>query len=221
MADTFALPPAVELMAQAIGAASGAMLGLRKGYDVVGVSALALATGAGGGIIRDCLLQVGPPVFLTNSTSLLIQLASAVAVIALFPFVRRFAHHLTTWFTLLDAISLSLFAIVGMVKAQSCGLAWPAVVLLGVITAAGGGVLRDVLSREEPLMFRPGQFYTVAALSGCLLFALLCGFQLMEQGSAGILCAGVILVVRMGSVRFGWTTSRSAGDQDKPPGDGG
>ena len=220
MAENFVLPPVIELMAQAIGAASGAMLGLRKGYDVVGVSVLAIAAGAGGGIVRDCLLQVGPPAFLTNGTNLLVQLASAVAVIALYPLAKHVARHLTIWFTLLDAISLSLFAIVGMVKAQACGLTWPAIILMGVITAVGGGVLRDVLSREEPLMFRPGQFYTVAALSGCLLFALLCEFKVLEQGSAGMISASVILLVRMGSVRFGWTTSRSAGDPAKPPGDG-
>ena len=128
MADVFALPPVVELLAQAIGAASGAVLALRKGYDVIGVSALALAAGAGGGVIRDCLLQTGPPAFLTNGTNVLVQLGSAAAIIILHPFVRRFVPQLATGFTILDALSLSLFAIVGLTKAQACGLAWPAVV---------------------------------------------------------------------------------------------
>lgn len=215
MPDAFTLPPVVELLAQAIGAASGAVLALRKGYDVIGVSALALAAGAGGGVIRDCLLQTGPPAFLTNGTNVLVQLGSAAAIIILHPFVRRFVRHLATSFTILDALSLSLFAIVGLTKAQACGLAWPAVVLVGIITAVGGGVLRDVLCREEPLLFRPGQFYAFAALGGCLTYILLDHLDYFTQSQTAMISAAVILLMRMGSLRFGWATRRSSGDE--PP----
>ena len=106
-----------------------------------------------------------------------------------------------------------------LVKAQTHGLDWPAVVLIGMVTAVGGGVTRDVLCREEPLLFRPGQFYALAALSGCFAFVGLTGAGLLTQGSAGFLCAGIILLVRMGSVRFGWRTHRLTKEHPTSSGD--
>lgn len=208
MEEPFVLPAVVELSALAFAAASGALLAVRKGYDVIGITALALAAGAGGGVLRDCLLHTGPVALLTNSSYVIVAVASALTILLLHPVADRLERQLASWFTVLDAASLALFAVVGMVKAQSVGLDWPAVILIGMVTAVGGGVTRDVLCREEPLLFRPGQFYALAALSGCLAFVGLTATGLLAQGSAGFLCAGIILLVRMGSVWFGWSTRR-------------
>jgi uncharacterized membrane protein YeiH len=206
MPDTFVLPAAVDISAIAFAAASGALLAVRKGYDVIGITALALAAGTGGGVVRDCLLQTGPVALLSNATYVVVAVSSALAVSLLYPIADRIERQLAGWFTVLDAVALALFAVVGMVKAQNAHLAAPAVVLVGMITAVGGGVLRDVLCREEPLLFRPGQFYALAALSGCLAFVGLTATDLLAQGSAGFLCASIILLVRMSSVWFGWRT---------------
>lgn len=206
MDDAFVLPDAVYYAAQGFAAASGALLAVRKGYDVIGITALALAASAGGGVLRDCLLQSGPVALLSNPSYVIVSVGSALAVLLLYPIAARIERQLAQWFIVLDAAALALFAVIGMVKAQAAGLGPPAVVLVGMITAVGGGVLRDVLSREEPLLFRPGQWYALAALCGCLLFVGLTSFGLLTQGIAGFLCSGVILLVRMGSVRFGWRT---------------
>jgi uncharacterized membrane protein YeiH len=216
MPDTFVLPAVVDLSAQAFAAASGALLAVRKGYDVIGITALALAAGAGGGVVRDCLLQTGPVALLSNASYVVVAVASALAVLFLYPIADRIERQLAGWFTVLDAVALALFAVVGMVKAQSAHLAAPAVVLVGMITAVGGGVLRDVLCREEPLLFRPGQFYALAALSGCAVFVLLDSFTHIGQGTAGIICAGIILSVRLGSVWFGWRTKRLTAENHPP-----
>jgi uncharacterized membrane protein YeiH len=208
MADALVLPAAVDLSAQAFAAASGALLAARKGYDVIGIMALALAAGAGGGVLRDCLLQTGPVALLSNPGYVIVAVASALAVLLLHPIADRIERQLAGWFIALDAVALALFAVVGMVKAQGAGLAAPAVALVGVITAVGGGVLRDVLCREEPLLFRPGQFYALAALGGCLVFVALTAFAQLGQVTAGGISAGVILAVRLGSVWFGWRTTR-------------
>lgn len=216
MDNPFVLPAAVDLSAQAFAAASGALLAVRKGYDVIGITALALAAGAGGGVVRDCLLQTGPVALLSNPSYVIVAVSSALAVLLLYPIADRIERQLAGWFTVLDAVALALFAVVGMVKAQGVHLAAPAVVLIGMITAVGGGVLRDVLCREEPLLFRPGQFYALAALSGCVVFVVLDAFTPLGQGSAGIVCAVVILSVRLCSVWFGWRT-RQLTDGNHPP----
>jgi uncharacterized membrane protein YeiH len=210
MTDALVLPAAIDFSAQAFAAASGALLAARKGYDVIGIMALALAASAGGGVLRDCLLQTGPVALLSNPGYVIVAVASALAVLLLHPVADRIERQLAGWFIVLDSVALALFAVVGMIKAQSVDLAAPAVVLVGLITAVGGGVLRDVLCREEPLLFRPGQFYALAALGGCLVFAALTAFAHLSQGAAGSICAGVILAVRLGSVWFGWRTTRVA-----------
>lgn len=216
MEAAFVLPAAVDHSAQAFAAASGALLAVRKGYDVIGITALALAAGAGGGVVRDCLLQTGPVALLSNASYVIVAVASALVVLFLYPIANRIERQLAGWFTALDAVALALFAVVGLVKAQSANLAAPAVVLIGMITAVGGGVLRDVLCREEPLLFRPGQFYALAALSGCLVFVALDAFTALGQGTAGILCAVIILSVRLGSVWFGWRTKHLSNDNPRP-----
>lgn len=215
MDDPFVLPAAVDLSAQAFAAASGALLAVRKGYDVIGVTALALAAGAGGGVIRDCLLQAGPVALLSNPSYVIVAVSSALVVLLLYPIADRIERQLAHWFTVLDAVALALFAVVGMVKAQNANLAAPAVVLLGLITAVGGSVLRDVLCREEPLLFRPGQFYALAALCGCVVFVALTASAQVGQGTAAIICAVVILVVRLSSVWFGWRTKRLTGEPER------
>lgn len=206
MSDVVSLPPAVEYAALALAAASGALLAVRKGYDVIGITALALATGTGGGVLRDCLLQGGPVALLSNPGYVIVAVASALVVLAMFPLVARLEQRLNGWVQVLDALSLALFAVVGMVKAQAAGLAPAAVALVGVVTAVGGGVLRDVLCREEPLLFRPGQFYALAVVAGCLGYVGLVAAQVTTQANAALVCAAIILVVRLGSVWFGWRT---------------
>ncbi len=131
----------LDLIGTAAFAASGAWAGIRRDMDLFGVAVLGLVTATGGGTLRDVLLGT-PPFCLQNETYLYLSLAVALAV---FCFHRRlaFLQHPLLYF---DAVGLGTFVVIGSGKALGLGSGWLGTVLMGVMTATAGGVLRDVLS---------------------------------------------------------------------------
>ncbi len=200
----FSLPSWFDYGATFLFAMAGTLLALRKGYDIVGVFTVAFAGSVGGGLIRDGLfLQQGPPGITTNGNYLiLIVLGALVGVL----FQRR-VPRLQLLIEMVDALCLGAYAVVGCDKAILAGLAIPAVVLVGVINAVGGGILRDILIREEPLIFRPGQFYVAVAVVGCLTFVLLSQFvSWIGHFEAGLISIAVTFTLRALAIRFNWQT---------------
>jgi uncharacterized membrane protein YeiH len=198
----FDLPIAFHLAATFLLAATGALEGVRKRYDVVGISVLALVTGLGGAIARDIILQAGTPVVLMDGRYLGAVLAGAVAG----TFSGRRLHRLRLVIVVADAAALGIYGVVGTQKALVVGAPVLTAILLGVTNAVGGGVLRDVLSHEEPLVFKPGQFYALAALFGCVAFAALTVGGGMAANPAALTAIVVTFASRMLSIRLRWTT---------------
>ena len=149
-------------------AASGALSAGRKSLDVLGVLIIAALTAIGGGTIRDLLLDRHPIVWVQNPIYLLV-IVLAVAVTMLWTRRRPapFAALLVA-----DALGLALFAISGARIAQQLGLPWPSVILMGTITGTAGGVLRDLLSAEIPLVLRR-DIYVTAAIGGIAVYLVL------------------------------------------------
>lgn len=203
MKGAFELPLSFDLGATAAFALTGAFAGVKRRYDVVGVFFLAFASGVGGGLIRDGLfLRQGPPVALTDSRYLLtVTLACAAGLI-----LGGRMRHFERWITLVDALGLGAYAVVGAQKALGAGLGIPAALLIGVVNAAGGGLLRDVLSREEPLIFKPGQFYALAALAGAACFTALVVFSGVDATRAAGVAIGFTFLLRIFTIRFKWRT---------------
>lgn len=197
----FTLPLPFDLTATFLFAVTGALTAMRKGYDFVGVFFLALVTGIGGGLLRDGVFLQQVPAVLGA------PYLAAVAVATLIGLVFGAAlNRLALVFLLVDALGLGLYCAFGAQKALNSGLGWMPALLIGVINAVGGGVLRDLMSREDPLIFRPGEFYAAAALIGGAVFlALALGAELAAQWAAGAGTA-VTVAVRLASVRFGWRT---------------
>ncbi len=198
----FELPLIFDLAGVFLFALTGALAALRKGYDVVGLFTLALVTGLGGGILRDAaFLASGPPAAVREPRYLIAAGAAGLVGLLLGARIDRFRPA----FELFDAVGLGVYAVVGAEKALQNQLGGTAAVLLGVVTAVGGGLLRDTLSREEPLIFRPGHFYTLAALAGSGAFVALgrIGVQGAWAGLAGIALA---VALRVLSLRLGWKT---------------
>lgn len=188
--DQLTYPIAIDLVATFLFAWSGALLASRRGYDPIGVFIIALVSGVGGGLIRDgVFLQQGPPAALRDSRFLTAVLLGCVGGV-----VRpRSFRGASLLFETVDAVGLGLYAIVGASAAVSIGLeALPAVVV-GVSNAVGGGILRDVLTREEPLLLKPGQFYAAAALAGCATYVGLWTQAEWPARHAGIVAVGVTL----------------------------
>jgi uncharacterized membrane protein YeiH len=199
----FALDISFDLAATFLFAVTGSLVAIQKRYDAVGVAVLAFVTGLGGALLRDGLfLQGGPPAVITDGRYLAAVLAGAVAA----TFYSRHLHRLRLVFTLADALALGTYAMVGAQKSIAAGLPLLTATLVGVVNAVGGGLLRDVLVREEPLVFKPGEFYALAALAGVVLFLVLgrgLGVPATLAALVGIVAA---FAVRMLSVRLGWRT---------------
>lgn len=202
--SSFMLPNWFDYAATFLFAIAGTLLALRKGYDIVGVCTVAFASAVGGGLIRDGLfLQQGPPAVTTNGIYLMIIFAGAIVGILF----QRSMNRLQSLIAIYDALGLGAYAIVGIEKAQAAGLALPAVILVGIINAVGGGIFRDILTREEPLIFRPGQFYVAAAFVGCITFTALGAWGGLNHFWCGIITIAVTFSLRMLAIRFNLQTT--------------
>jgi len=202
--EQFRLPVTFSLVAHFTFGVTGALAGLKRGYDVIGVIFLALITAGGGGLIRDGLLiSQGPAAFVTDANLLLVVLVGAL----LTWLFHRFVDRLGRTIAVIDALGLGAFAVHGVQRSMEAGLSLPAVILGGTITAVGGGLLRDILVRDEPLLFKPGQFYALVAIGGCCLFVALLRTGWQTPRIDAPVTIAVVFAFRMLAIRFNWHTS--------------
>lgn len=200
----FDLPIYIDLAATFLFAVTGALAALKRGYDWIGLLALAFATAVGGGLLRDGIfISQGPPVVTKDSRYVLVIVAGAGIGFLLREYVIRF-NKVIAW---LDALGLGAYAVVGIQKALGADLSVAAAILVGVVNAVGGGLLRDVLVREEPLFFKPGQFYVLAVLLGCVLFVTLALELRMEAMPAALITIAATFLFRVLAIHFNWKTS--------------
>lgn len=179
----------VDLLGVFVFALSGALLAARKRFDVFGVAVLALAAALGGGIIRDLLIGAVPPVALRDwRYGAAALLAAGVGFVAHHPLER-----MGPAVRVFDAIGLGFFAVAGTSKALAFGLPPFAAVAMGVLTGVGGGVMRDVLAGEVPLVLRR-EIYAVAALAGALVVAVA---AVVDRYGAAAAAIAVILTVAL------------------------
>lgn len=171
---------ALDLAGVFTNAILGGMVARDKRLDPVGFAALALLSGLGGGIIRDTLLQHGPPVALTDSLYALTAIAGAVVAFVL-PVRGRLWN---VSFPLIDALALGCWATVGAQKTLSLGLGWLPALLLGTITAVGGGALRDLFVQRIPQIFGGNTLYASCAV---VASAVVIGFWYAGLSTAGAL----------------------------------
>ena len=199
----FSLPVFFDLGATFLFGITGALVAIDRGYDVIGLFAIAFATGVGGGLIRDGIfIQKGPPFVTTGQGYIVVILASCVTAFLFRLRLRR----LNRTIAILEALGLGAYAVVGVDKSFAAGLSVEASLVVGTINAVGGGLLRDVLVRDEPLLFKPGQFQALIAAAGCGTFALLrLQFELKDTTAAYITIA-LTFIVRMLAIRFNWKT---------------
>ncbi|GLY99095.1 trimeric intracellular cation channel family protein [Actinoplanes sp. NBRC 103695] len=163
-----ALVTALELAGLYVFATSGALLAIQKGFDVVGILMLAMLTALGGGILRDLIIGDTPPAAFTEVIYLIIPLVAAVVTFFAHPLVQRLAFTVLVF----DAAGLGLFCVTGTLKALDFDLGPVQAVLLGITTAVGGGVMRDITARETPSLVRTdSELYAIPAAIGATLVA--------------------------------------------------
>lgn len=200
---SFLLPIEFDLVATFLAAVTGVWAAGRRGYDIVGAFMLALVTGIGGGLLRDAVFIVQVPLAMQDAR----YLWTILAAVAIGAITHRYSERYSQLFAYADALAMGVYGVYGASWSLIAGLAPEAAVIVGVCNAVGGGLIRDVLVREEPLMFKPGQLYAIAAMVGCILFVLLSHRYGIGDTRAAWIAIGVTLVVRVLAIRFNWTTA--------------
>jgi len=201
-----------DLFAVFMFASSGALSAIRKKYDIVGVFMLAFVSGLGGGLIRDAIfIQTGPPKAVTDGNYLLVIIAAFILVML---FHGKF-NKLKRPILIVDALGLGAYGVVGSQAALQAHLVPLAAILVGVFNAIGAGLIRDVLIREEPIIFKPGQFYALAAIVGCSLYVSLVTVAETNVTLSAITATSIAFIIRLLSVKFNWQT-KPIEKEDKP-----
>lgn len=180
-------------------AISGATAAKQRGLDLFGICVIAYTVACGGGIIRDVCIGAIPPAGLTTWYYLATSIVAAGMTISFYPVVQRINRPVI----LFDAAGLSLFAVTGAQKTLSYGHNGEAAVLLGIITAVGGGVLRDILLNRVPVILEK-EIYASAALIGALIVVLGNYFKILPDTWIAIIALVACFALRMLSLRYHW-----------------
>jgi uncharacterized membrane protein YeiH len=194
-------------------AVSGALLAVRRGFDIVGVLVLAVLTAIGGGVLRDVLLGDTPPDAFTEWPYFAAPIAAAGLTFLFHPAVERSMRAVMV----ADAAGLGLFCVAGTVKALEYGLGPLPAAALGVTTGVGGGLLRDVVARETPVVVSPqSELYAIPAAGGALVVALLWELEAYEP-AFGVFVASGIFLIRLAALQRGWRAPAPRPPGDPPP----
>ncbi|MEV5347898.1 trimeric intracellular cation channel family protein [Streptomyces achromogenes] len=201
--------PSVQHTLDVIGifvfAISGALLAVRKNFDVFGIAVLAEVTALGGGLFRDLVIGAVPPAAFTDLGYFVTPLLAALVVIFLHPHVERIQAAVLVF----DAAGLGLFCVSGTTKAYSYGLGLTASATLGLATAVGGGVLRDVLANEVPSLLRwDRDLYAVPAIVGSAMVVLCIRYDVLTPLTSAF-AALTAFVLRLLAMRFHWRAPRA------------
>lgn len=180
-------------------AMTAALVAGRRSMDWAGVCLLGCITALGGGSVRDLLLDHHPLSWVAHPHYLVVAGGAALATIAM----ARFVHRLRGVFLLLDAVGLVLFTVIGCNMALGLGLPVVVVVAAGLVTGCAGGVLRDMLCAEIPLLFRAELYATASVVTSLLFLAGLRTDMPPDLAMFAAMAAG--LVLRMLALRFGWS----------------
>ncbi len=195
----------LDLMGIFVFAISGALLAVRKNFDVFGIAVLAEVTALGGGLFRDLVIGAVPPAAFTDLGYFVTPLFAAALVIFLHPHVERIQVAVNVF----DAAGLGLFCVVGTTKAYDYGLGLTASACLGLATAVGGGVLRDVLANEVPSLLRwDRDLYAVPAIVGATMVALCIRYDVLNAMTSSFAVV-TAFVLRLLAMRYHWRAPRA------------
>ena len=214
MGDTLRLPVTfvvIEFIGTFAFAISGVRLSSTKQFDIFGAWIVGMATAIGGGTIRDLMLGVNP-FWMTNGSYFV---CCALAVLAVGMFGKYIIHHNYTWF-IFDTIGLALFNVIGIEKTLALGHPYWVAITMGAVTGAGGGIIRDVLMNDVPLIFR-SEIYALACVAGGLAYVA-CHLLGLSVEISALLSAFSVILIRILAVKFHWQLPVLKGE-DKPRAD--
>ena len=203
----------IEIIGTIAFASSGAMVGIKKQMDLLGVCVLGMTTAVGGGMIRDLILGVTPPVMFQNPTYALLAIAFSVLIFcSMYFFQNRLAHSKAyevydKLMMIFDSLGLGLFTVVGVTTAINIGYETTGFlqIFVGVLTGVGGGVLRDIMAGNTPYIFVK-HVYASASIIG----AMVCSLVALWFGElpAMLIGATVVFVIRILAAHYKWNLPR-------------
>lgn len=178
-------------------AISGALVAAEKRFDIFGALTIGFATAVGGGTLRDVMLGVEPVTWICSLSYFYVTIAGVVVTILFQPFVLKMRSTLF----LFDSIGIGVFTVIGIHKAQLFDIAPPLAVMMGMITAVAGGIIRDTLCSQVPLIFRKEIYATACIVGGCVYYAL--AYINIPEAINIWLTMIMIVAVRIVAVRYG------------------
>jgi len=193
----------LDMIGTAAFAASGAWAGVRREMDLLGVLVLGMVTAIGGGTLRDLLLGDTPPFCLKDENYLWLSLIVSLLVFFGHRHLNRLAHPLLYF----DAIGLGTFVVIGTGKALAFNLGPFGAVLMGIMTATAGGVVRDVLSTRVPLILQR-EIYASACLFGAGLMVAL-QYTPLPENLTIILSAASVIMLRLLAISRNWALPKA------------
>jgi len=197
-----AVVPAIEFVAVLAAAFSGFAEARNKKMDSVGVFTVAFITAFGGGTLRDVLLDRRPFFWVQHQHYIVLILVLTLIATPLMRLAQRVVP--TTLFVAADAIGLGFFSIAGVSVAYELGSPPIIAAMMGVVTGVFGGVLRDVILNEVPMVLRDGKPYALASLAGCVFYLLVIDAG-MPASMATWVASALIVAVRLVAWRWDWT----------------
>ncbi len=189
---------ALDYAAVFVFALTGALVASRAQLDVVGFAFVASLTAVGGGTLRDVVLDRNPVFWMAEPAFIGVAVGAAVLVF----FTAHLLESRLRVLTWLDALALSVAVPAGVGVALAAGQPWSVTLIMGIATGCFGGLMRDVVCNEVPLVLKQGELYVTAAFAGA--GAAVLAHQVMPAGPALLACAAVTFGLRAGSLTFGW-----------------
>ena len=193
-----------EMVATISGSISGAMAATRARYDIFGTIIIATILGLFGGVIRDVMLQ-DYGIYAFQHPIFIIGCVITAGIVFYF---GTLVTYLNRFIDVIDALVVGMWAILGAGKAISAGMGIVPSIILGIVTAIGGGITRDVLMNRPVRAFQPGTLYGTAALIGTTIYCLMRTYHILDDYSA-VLCAALIITIVLLSMTFDWRTKPS------------
>ena len=216
--EVFRVPLVFEYVATFSWAVSGALVAIRKRFDVTGVFVITMLSSSGGGLVRDAIFLQQTPRFLLEPFYLPLVVATTLIMVVFtrnrIQVIREDTFRKLE--DLIDALGTPAFAVIGMQMARERGIPPLGVIFLGTVNGLGGGLLRDVVVRDVPALLRPGDFVTLMLVIACEVFRVLAYRFGVKPTPAAWTTVAVFFLLRMAAIRFNWRT-RAVHREGEPP----
>lgn len=197
----------IEMIGTLAAAISGVRMAASKHFDWFGAYSVGLVTAIGGGTLRDLLL--GIPVFWMQSIWYLAITLLSLGIVILF---RRELLHTRILF-IFDTVGLALFVVIGIQKTLAAEYYMWVAIVMGIVTGACGGMFRDILLNQEPLLFKKDLYATACLVGGIVYWCMIkCGCSVPVQGMA---CAATVILMRVLAVHYGWSLPVMKANQEE------